>query len=296
MTNKAVRKAVIQIALLITLVVTANAIKPFSLGNVALHTLAAAQSFSFVLPDAAAERIEQANYLAQAYGRSLFDGDGSNSIWPSQNVLSAGLLASNFSGEPPVETGIVEAEIKDVDSCEPGRKSAPAKRPVRRVKPGMARGDHDEAPAGGAKAKEVARPAVQSIAMLEPAFLHKAEPGSGLTTNARFIPASVQLPLPVSSPRLNDCGKTEVKIAKLSAAPRELPNPPYVKISLLLAPQTVFVISRCSQKVEKKDAETEEAETSTETTVGPEEMLFGETFADPMAQPPATPTPECPRR
>ncbi|MEO6723956.1 MAG: hypothetical protein ABIP14_01520 [Blastocatellia bacterium] len=290
MANKAVRRAVIQIAILITLAVTANAIKPFSPGNVVMHTLSAAQSLSFVLPNAAAERIEQANYLAQAYGKSLFDGNGSNSVWPPPNSFQSGqlaLMAASLSIAPSAE-----AEIKDVEVC-PGKKSAPTKRQVRHLKPGGVRGDREEA-AGSAKAKAVVRPTMQSVAMVEPALYTNG--GSSLM-GGRIIPASVRFSMPVSCPELIDCAKAEVKIVKLTATPRELPNLPTVKVSLLLLPQTVTLVSRCREEKRIKIEVTEEAEeveSSAETTVGPEEQSFGETFADPMAMPSIPAHPECP--
>ena len=292
MANKAVRRAVIQISIFILLAVTANAIKPFSPGNVILHTLSAAQSLSFVLPNAAAEKIEQANYLAQAYGKSIFDGKRSNS-WSPQNTLQLSqpaaqleLLTASLSSEPSVE-----AEIKDVEMC-PGKKSAPAKRQVRHLKPGVVRGDRDEA-AGSAKAKEIVRPTVQSVAQVEPAPFRQSLSGNNIsdTMETRIIPASVRFPLPVSTQKLTDCGKTEVKIVQLTAALRELPNLPTVKVSLMLLPQTVTVISRCREEKRIKTEiteEAEEAESSTETTIGPEEQSFGEMFAAPLAKP------ECP--
>jgi hypothetical protein len=259
-----------------------------------LHTLAAARSFSFVLPGVAVERIEQANYLAQAYGKSLFDGDGSNPVWSSRNTFQSRqfgqLVAANFSAEPSAA-----AEIKDVELCGTGKKSAPAKRQGRQIKPG-ARNNRDDTPAGSAKAKEVARPAVQSVAMIQPALLPALPTDDELgMMRARIIPASFQLPLPISSLKLDPCGKTEVKIAKLVATLQDLPNLPNVKVSLLLMPQTVTVISRCREEKPVEAEEVEEVESSAGTTVGPEDFLFGETFSDPLAQPLAPVTPECPR-
>jgi hypothetical protein len=300
MTNKAVRRAVLQIALLVTLVATANAIKPFSPGNVMLHTLGTARSFSFVLPSVAVERIEQANYLAQAYGKGLLDGSGSNSIWAPQNAFQSSqleLLAASLSGEPSVE-----AEIKDVESCGTGKKHAPAKRAVRRLRPGT-RDDREEA-AGSSKAKEVTRPAVQSVAMTQPeplpAFLTPAlltvEDAELNLTGARLIPTSGKFPLPAAS-KLGNCGQAEVQVVKLTATVRELPilpNVPTVTVSLLLMPQPATLISRCREpKPVLVETETEEAASSTETTVGPQEEFFGETFSDPMATPAP---PGCPQR
>src|ERR1051326_2132265 len=170
MTNNAVRKAVIQVALVVALVLAANAIKPFSLGNVAMHTLAAARSFSFVLPEAAVERIEHANYLAQAYGKSWLDGGGNNSTWTKENALRSGLLASNISAE-----SFDEGETKDEKAEEPARKPTAPKRSSRHVKHD-GHDDHDEVSECNTKSQEVARLPVlppvtatfDSIAMVQP--------------------------------------------------------------------------------------------------------------------------------
>jgi len=296
MTNKAVRRAVLQIALLVTLVATANAIKPFSPGNVMLHTLGTARSFSFVLPSAAVERLEQANYLAQAYGKGLLDGSGSNSIWAPQNAFQSSqfeLLAANLPGEPSVE-----AEIKDVESCGTGKKHAPTKRAVRRLRPGSR--DDREAAAGSSKAKEVTRPTVHSLAMAQPEplpALLKVDDSELNLTGDRLVPTSVKFPLSAAFSKPGNCGQAEVQVAKLTAMVRELPilpNMPSVTVSLLLLPQPTTLISQCREpKQVQVQTEAEEAASSTETTVGPQEDFFGETFSDPMAMP--TP-PGCPQR
>jgi len=278
MTNKAVRKAVLQIAFFVTLVVTANAIKPFSPGNVVMHTLTAARSFSFALPDAAVERIELANYLAEAYGKSLLDGDLSTPINSSRNTFHSSLTASNpfgVSSEP-----LEEAEIKDVKSDEAAKKPA-TRRTLRRLK----RDAHDDA---AEKSKEIAVlpvvPTAESIAMAKPVRLPAFQPD---VIKARAIPASVRWPLPVQSPQ---CNKAELRVVKLTALIQQLQTLSDQKVAFLLTIKPVAVIPQCH---EVKEIVTEEAESAAETTVGPqEEMLFGETFADPMAAPLA---PECTR-
>ncbi len=279
MTNKAVRKAVLQIALFITLVVAANAIKPFSPGNVVMHTLAAARSFAFVLPDAAVERIEQANYLAEAYGKSLLDGNGSSPIGSPRNTFHFSVLASNLSGRS--SESLDEAEIKDVKIGEPAKKPT-MRRPARRLK----RDDHDDA---AEKSKEIAVlpviPAVESIATAKPVRLPAFQPD---VMKARAIPASVRWPLP---PQLLKCGKVEIQTVKLTAWIQQLPTLSDQKIAFLLTIKPVSVAPQCREAKEVKAAETEEAESSVETITGPqEEMFFGETFVAPLS---TSPVPEC---
>jgi hypothetical protein len=74
-------KAIPRALLLLALIVAANAAKPISTSSVTRHLLRTAQSFSFLLPAAALNRLAQANYLAEALGRGL-------SNW-SDSLLSA---------------------------------------------------------------------------------------------------------------------------------------------------------------------------------------------------------------
>lgn len=279
MTNKAVSKAVVQTMLITLLVITANAIKPFSFGNVAMHTLAAARSFSFVLPDAAVEGIEHANYLAQAYGKSLFDDNESNSIWTKENVMKSGLLASNGATDFFDGAGLEDAEIKDVRSNEPARKPVQTRRSIRRIK----RDDRDEDAGCSTKHQEIAvlppAPAIESIAMVRPMIFPALNNGlnNGMI-KAHAIPAVARKPLPALLSVPADCSKIEVKLVKLASINGQSAD---IRIGLIVVPKQATVIAQCAmeQKAESEKAEIEEVESLTETKVGPQEDLFSEPTA-----------------
>lgn len=120
-------KIVIRTLLIAALLVTAHTIKPFSVGNIALQVLGSARSLSFALPETAAERIEHAYYLAQTYGKGLFDDDMAP-LWTKQNLLRSEFVA--FANAIELND---DAEIKDVKSSDPSRKPS-QKRPVKRIK------------------------------------------------------------------------------------------------------------------------------------------------------------------
>lgn len=276
MTNKAVSKAVIQIALVIGLVLTANAIRPISPGNVVLHTLAAARSLSFVLPNAAVERIENANYMAQAFGMSFFDGDGKNSIWTKESILTpglkSGLLASNNSAD-----SVEEAEIKDVTSSEGAKKQSPAKRPNRRVSHDE-RGDREEVASSSPQSLEIAHlpvmppvvAAFDTIAMAQPVKLPVFKT---MPIKARAIPASMKFPLAVLPSKLTSCPLIEVREVKLIALIQQSPK---LKVDVLM-PQSATISLQCHEEEKVEKVEKTEAEEATMTT-GPEEEFF---FAQP---------------
>jgi hypothetical protein len=66
------RPAFARILLVITLIVTAHVIKPFSFKNVSTHLLYSSRSFAFVLPDSARSRFDHANQLAMTFSNTLF--------------------------------------------------------------------------------------------------------------------------------------------------------------------------------------------------------------------------------
>ena len=91
-------KASIRLLLILALILAAHSLKPLSGSNFAEHLLGAAGSLTMILPDAAANRIVQANYLAAAFGRS----PSSESL---ANPTDGALFASN-------ETTVVKSKMK----------------------------------------------------------------------------------------------------------------------------------------------------------------------------------------
>lgn len=277
MTNKAVRKAVAQIAFVIGLVLTANAIRPISPVNLTLHTLAAARSFSFVLPAAAVERIENANYLAQVLGESFFDRDRDNSVWAKEAIsaagLKSGLLALNDSADSSEE-----AEIKDVTCGESAKKQSPAKRPNRRLKHEDP-GNQEEVARSSSQSYKTADlpvlpPVVASfdtIAMAQPVNLPVIK---SLSNNIRAIPASMKLPLSGLPSKLTSCPLIEVKEVKLIALIQQSPK---MKVDVL-TPQPATISLQCHEEEKVEKTEAEEATSAAGTATGPEEEFF---FAQP---------------
>jgi hypothetical protein len=287
MTNKAVSRVVIQVALVFGLVLAANAIRPFSPSNVALHTLASARSFSFLLPDGAVERIEQANYLAQTFSRGLFEQNDNNPIWTGEDLLKAGFLASNASAK-----SLDDAEIKDIKPGEATRKQSPAKRSTRRVRQDN-RNNHDDVSALDSNSNEAGRlleslpvaPAMDSVAMAQPVVrLPVFKP---MPAKANLTPASVMFSLPTLPAKLNSCKTIEVKEVKLIALIQQSQRSSKLKVDML-ATQPAKISLQCR---EEEKAVTEEAESALETTtIGPEEVVFfdqratGPFFAAPVPE------------
>ncbi len=163
-------KIAIRTLLIAALVVTAHTIKPFSFNNVALKALGTARSLSFALPEAAAERIEHAYYLAQTYGKGLFDDDAA-SLWTKQNVFKTQLVA--FANSVELDDN---ADIKDVKSGDPSKK--PAQRRAKRIK----RDENRDEESNCSKNNEVAKlpevRAIKAVKLTPPsnllAYQHKA--------------------------------------------------------------------------------------------------------------------------
>lgn len=175
-------KIVIRTMLIAALVVTAHTIKPFSFGNVTLQVLGTAHSLSFAMPEAAAERIEYAHYLAQTYGKGFFDDDAA-SVWAKQNFLGSEFVALASSVDPNEN-----AEIKDVKSADQSKKPA-QKRPVKRIK----RDENRDEDSGCSKSNEIAKlpeaKMLKAIALVSSVNLTAYQPEMvALTQHSRRLP------------------------------------------------------------------------------------------------------------
>jgi hypothetical protein len=98
-------KAIQRTLLVVALIVTAHALKPFSVGSVAYHLLRSANSFSFLLPDSALSSLEQADYLAAVLDSSLRQTDlRREDIRATEIAWASGLLPSpQCTNAPRVE-------------------------------------------------------------------------------------------------------------------------------------------------------------------------------------------------
>jgi hypothetical protein len=67
--------AIARILIVTILIVTAHAIKPFSVKNISSHFLYSSRSLAFILPDSMRSGFDQANQLALTLSNSLFSGD-----------------------------------------------------------------------------------------------------------------------------------------------------------------------------------------------------------------------------
>ncbi|HMV48164.1 MAG TPA: hypothetical protein PLD20_20030 [Blastocatellia bacterium] len=287
MSNKAVSKAVIQVALVIGLVLAANAIKPFSLGNLVLHTLSSARSLSFVLPSETARKIENAGYLARTFGKSLLNDATEQPCRPGKVTVNADFLAANYSPESE------EADIRDVTPNAPGRKQTPAKRSTRRVRQDIRSNQEQasarEADSGGTERRVESLSsvsAIDSIAMAQPLPIFKPTP-----TKAYLTPATAGFSLSALPAKLNSCKTIEVKEVKLIALIQQSQASSKLKVGLV-ADQPAKISLQCR---DEEKAVTEDIAPAAEAavTTGPEEELFFEPFTTaPLV---ALPAPECRR-
>ncbi len=109
------RPAVARILLVITLIVTAHAIKPFSFKNVSSHLLFSSRSLAFVLPDSARSRFDHANQLAMTFSNSLFENGQADTSWPSQPAAGAvemAVVAMNVSPQTDNKAKPVIVKVK----------------------------------------------------------------------------------------------------------------------------------------------------------------------------------------
>ncbi len=82
-------QAVLRALLIITLIVTANVVRPFSVRNVTSHLFNTARSLKIVLPDSAQSGFSTANVLASTLTRSWFAEDMAEPVWyGSSDVLA----------------------------------------------------------------------------------------------------------------------------------------------------------------------------------------------------------------
>ena len=82
-----------RILLVITLIVTAHVIKPFSVRNVTTHLLYSTRSFAFVLPDSARDQFDRVNLLALNFSNSLLDNRQGESVRTAGSAAESNLVA-----------------------------------------------------------------------------------------------------------------------------------------------------------------------------------------------------------
>lgn len=118
-----VGKAVIRAFIILALIVTAHAVKPFSIKSVAQHLLYSTRSFKFVLPDRLRDNFDHANYLAINLSNSLFETGRGIRYSAIDTAPDFGLVAIKAQSLDEVNKSATKQK-----SCP--KKSAPAKRVI----------------------------------------------------------------------------------------------------------------------------------------------------------------------
>jgi hypothetical protein len=116
---------VIRTLLILALIVTAHAIKPFSIKSVTNHLLYSTRSFKFMLPIRLQDNFDHANYLAINLSNSIFDAGKFTGSYADAVDSDFGPVAINLE---PLE----EINRKATRSKSKSRQSAPAKRIIRK--------------------------------------------------------------------------------------------------------------------------------------------------------------------
>ncbi|HKX29222.1 MAG TPA: hypothetical protein VJ302_16115 [Blastocatellia bacterium] len=100
-------QAVARIFLVITLIVTAHIIKPFSVRNVSYHLMSATKSFVYFLPDSTRSSLNQANQLVTTLGHSLLEDRPVHRKW-SKGAAEPRVLADHE--QTPDEKASIQAQ------------------------------------------------------------------------------------------------------------------------------------------------------------------------------------------
>lgn len=108
-------QAVLRALLIITLIVTANVVRPFSVRNVTSHLFNTARSLKIVLPDSAQSGFSTANVLASTLTRSWFEEDLAEPVWYGSSDVLAYQTKTNAQPEAQsVEKGSAQPDAPPV--------------------------------------------------------------------------------------------------------------------------------------------------------------------------------------
>ncbi len=86
-------QAVARILLVSTLIVTAHAIKPFSVKNITTHLLYSTRSFAIILPGPVRSSFDHTNRLAMTLTNSLLGDGQAERSWPGESVTDSAVVA-----------------------------------------------------------------------------------------------------------------------------------------------------------------------------------------------------------
>jgi hypothetical protein len=109
-------QTVARILLVITLIVTAHAIKPFSAKNITSHLLYLSRSVAVILPDSARSGFDHANQLALTLSESLFSDKQTGLRWSNERSAVSGSIAINRKPSTEITSFETEAPIKKARS------------------------------------------------------------------------------------------------------------------------------------------------------------------------------------
>jgi len=284
-----VGKAVTRAFFILALIVTAHAIKPFSIKSVTQHLLYSTRSFKFVLPARLRDNFDHANYLAINLSNSLFE---------------AGKGIQNFAKDTAADFGLVAIKVQPLNEVnnsatkqKPGpKKSSSAKRVIKTERSDIpdlvASVNSDEImpvelpPAPAVEAIPIIAPYVQPcVTKLFPAKL------TSLVAAAPPRPVEVMIAL-----RKSDCEKREImqgvlihlieranELNRLEAAIRLVGKPKAEKVSV--------IASECEDQKTEVVAE----ELQIEVAEPEEEMMWLQNTEEMMPNPLSTPFEKCSR-
>jgi hypothetical protein len=105
-------QTVARILLVITLIVTAHAIKPFSAKNITSHLLYLSRSLAVILPDSARSGFDHANQLALTLSDSLFSDKQTGPRWSNETSARSGSIAINPKPSTDITSNEIGAPIK----------------------------------------------------------------------------------------------------------------------------------------------------------------------------------------
>jgi hypothetical protein len=88
-----ISKAILKVLFVVALILTAHALKPFSIRSIAKQVLGSVRSFSFILPGETVSGIKQVSYLAKALHTNTI-AEPATPAWTESAIAKSRLMAS----------------------------------------------------------------------------------------------------------------------------------------------------------------------------------------------------------
>ncbi len=115
-------QTVARILVVTTLIVTAHAIKPFSVKNITSHFLYSSRSLAFILPDSARSGFDHANKLALTLSNSLFSNEGTSLLWTKRSDANSNRFAMNTKPMADITADFSSRESVTIKAARPSKK------------------------------------------------------------------------------------------------------------------------------------------------------------------------------